>query len=64
MSDNSLISPDIIRAFQSDLLSWWEENKRSFPWRETSNPFYILISEIMLQRTRADQVVPIYEFLY
>ncbi len=45
------------------LLQWFAKNKRSFPWRETfgnPDPYLILFTEIMLQRTRADQVSPIY----
>jgi A/G-specific adenine glycosylase len=46
--------------FRESLLKWWRENGRSFPWRSTRNPYHILISEILLHRTRADQVVPVY----
>ena len=46
------------------LIVWWFKNSRSYPWRETSDPYRIAIAEIMLQRTRADQVLPVYlEFL-
>ena len=41
-------------------MKWFHENGRHYPWRSESNPFKILISEIMLQRSRADQVLPIY----
>ncbi len=41
------------------LLKWYEKNGRCFPWREKRDPYQILIAEIMLQRTRADQVAPI-----
>jgi len=34
---------------------------RKFPWRKTKNPYKIIVAEIMLQRTKADQVVPVYE---
>jgi len=43
------------------LLDWYKENGRNYPWRVTKDPYKILIAEIMLRRTRADQVAPIYE---
>jgi len=42
------------------LLDWFERNGRTFPWRETQDPYRILIAEMMLQRTKAEQVVPVY----
>jgi A/G-specific adenine glycosylase len=42
------------------LLKWWATNQRKFPWRETRDPYHILISEILLHRTKAEQVKPIY----
>jgi A/G-specific adenine glycosylase len=45
------------------LLRWFEGNRRDFPWRRTfedPDPYVILFTEIMLQRTRASQVVPFY----
>jgi A/G-specific adenine glycosylase len=42
------------------LLSWYSVNKRSYPWRQTRDPYSILIAEIMLQRTKSDQVVNVY----
>jgi A/G-specific adenine glycosylase len=47
-------------AFSRNLLAWWKKNKRKFPWRETRDPYKILMSEILLHRTKAQQVVPIY----
>ena len=44
----------------SPLLSWYEENKRDLPWRHTRNPYRIWVSEIMLQQTRVDAVLPYY----
>ena len=44
-------------------MRWFDRNRRTFPWRETferPDPYLILFTEIMLQRTRADQVVPVY----
>ena len=37
------------------LVSWYLQNKRDLPWRETTNPYYIWLSEIILQQTRVDQ---------
>jgi len=44
----------------SSLLSWYHKNKREMPWRNTSDPYLIWISEIMLQQTRVDTVIPYY----
>lgn len=43
------------------LTNWFSEHKRPFPWRQTNNPYPIWVSEIMLQQTRADQMVPYFE---
>jgi len=40
---------------KAKLRSWYFENKRSLPWRETTNPYFIWLSEIILQQTRIDQ---------
>lgn len=54
-----------IRAFRKALLDWYDANKRDLPWRRTSDPYAIWVSEIMLQQTRVDTVIPYYEsFLY
>jgi A/G-specific adenine glycosylase len=51
-----------IVAFGRLLLKWYfAEDKRSFPWRDSRNPYHILLAEVMLQRTKADQVVPIFQ---
>ena len=50
-----------ISTFQKDLLDWYQANKRSLPWRETQDPYKIWVSEIMLQQTRTDTVIPYYE---
>lgn len=49
-----------IDQFHTSLLAWGTEHKRTFPWRATSNPFYIMIAELMLRRTQARQVIDIY----
>jgi A/G-specific adenine glycosylase len=40
------------------LLDWYEANGRALPWRETADPYAILVSEVMLQQTQVDRVVP------
>jgi A/G-specific adenine glycosylase len=47
--------------FQQTLLRWWRDNARSYPWRRNRSPYATAIAEIMLRRTRAEQVVPVYE---
>ena len=47
--------------FVSTLLRWFASNRRDFPWRRTKDAYKILVAEIMLQRTKAEQVVPVYE---
>lgn len=50
-----------IENIREDLIEWWKsKGKRQFPWRETQDPFNVLVAEIILHRTRADQVVPLY----
>ena len=40
------------------LLAWYGENRRPLPWRETTDPYAVLVSEVMLQQTQAERVVP------
>src|SRR5687767_13224249 len=52
------------RRFQMRLLKWYREYGRDLPWRKTSGPYRILVSEVMLQQTQVDRVIPKYhEFL-
>jgi A/G-specific adenine glycosylase len=46
--------------FCNALISWYHDEKRDLPWRHTSNPYYIWVSEVMLQQTRVDTVIPYY----
>ncbi|MFD1040068.1 A/G-specific adenine glycosylase [Virgibacillus byunsanensis] len=50
-----------ISAFQQDLLRWYETSKRNLPWRKDQDPYKIWVSEIMLQQTKVDTVVPYFE---
>ncbi len=47
-------------CFAEKLISWYQANRRDLPWRRTSDPYHIWISEIMLQQTRVSAVVPYY----
>lgn len=49
-----------VTAFQTKILAWYRENQRDLPWRKTSNPYAILISEVMSQQTQISRVVPKY----
>ena len=42
-------------------MKWFERSSRELPWRRTSDPYAILVSEVMLQQTQVDRVVPRYE---
>lgn len=50
-----------IKQFQQKILSWFAKNKRDLPWRETRDPYNILVSEIMSQQTQLARVIPKYE---
>ena len=50
-----------ILSFRQKLLAWYDDNKRDLPWRRSKNPYHIWVSEIMLQQTRVDTVIPYYE---
>jgi A/G-specific adenine glycosylase len=52
--------PTVIRAFQRRLLAWYATHGRDLPWRRTRDPYRVLVSEIMLQQTQVDRVVPKY----
>ena len=50
--------------FRRRLLAWYGRHRRDLPWRRTEDPYHILVSEIMLQQTQVERVVPKYhEFL-
>jgi len=60
MSSHSLPGATVRRTFRRRLLSWYRKNGRNLPWRSTSDPYHILISEVMLQQTQVDRVLPKY----
>jgi A/G-specific adenine glycosylase len=59
-SPASLPSSPHRQRFRRRLLEWYRRNGRDLPWRKTSDPYHILVSEVMLQQTQVDRVVPKY----
>lgn len=55
-----LPTPAERRRFRRHLLAWYRAHGRDLPWRNTSDPYHILVSEIMLQQTQVDRVLPKY----
>src|SRR5207253_10119006 len=53
-------APPERRRFRQRLLAWYGRHGRDLPWRKTSDPYHILVSEIMLQQTQVDRVLPKY----
>jgi len=51
---------DRIGRIRDGLLGWFKENARQLPWRRTRDPYAILVSEVMLQQTQVDRVLPYY----
>ena len=47
--------------FKKIIWEYYKRNKRLFPWRETDDPYKILVSELMLQQTQTERVIPKYE---
>ncbi len=56
-----VFSKEEIVSFQTHIFSWWETHKRDLPWRNTRDPYKILVSEMMLQQTQVSRVLPKYE---
>ncbi|MCM3478001.1 A/G-specific adenine glycosylase [Caldifermentibacillus hisashii] len=53
-----------IEEFQKSLIEWFQEEKRNLPWRADKDPYKIWVSEVMLQQTRVDTVIPyFYRFI-
>jgi A/G-specific adenine glycosylase len=60
MSAATVPTPASRQRFRRALLTWYRRNGRSLPWRHTSDPYHILVSEVMLQQTQVDRVLPKY----
>ena len=55
-----LPDPSARQWFRRRLLTWYRAHGRTLPWRETRDPYRVLVSEIMLQQTQVDRVLPKY----
>jgi A/G-specific adenine glycosylase len=60
LTHSRLPLPAARRRFRRQLLTWYRKHGRDLPWRKTDNPYHILVSEIMLQQTQVDRVLPKY----
>jgi A/G-specific adenine glycosylase len=59
-SANTHANGDSMKAFQRAVLRFYRRHKRDLPWRRTRDPYRILVSEVMLQQTQVDRVIPKY----
>jgi A/G-specific adenine glycosylase len=55
-----VVSSARVRRFQERLLQWGAVHRRDLPWRATRDPWSVLVSEVMLQQTQVDRVIPSY----
>jgi A/G-specific adenine glycosylase len=60
MPTSTLPSPEDRQRFRRRLLAWYRVHGRDLPWRKTDDPYHILVSEVMLQQTQVDRVLPKY----
>ena len=60
MTRAPLPAPAARQRFRRRLLAWYSVNGRDLPWRRTDDPYHILVSEVMLQQTQVDRVLPKY----
>lgn len=54
------MDPESVPSFRRALLLWYRQNARDLPWRRTTDPYAILVSEFMLQQTQVATVIPYY----
>ena len=66
MKNNNFYIPSRYRiiSFRRRIMEWIDTNGRNYLWRNTGDPFRVLIAEMMLRRTRADQVNRVYQELF
>lgn len=61
IGNKTKISLEDIQRFQNKIFAFYQQNKRNLPWRNTRDPYKILLSELMLQQTQVFRVVSFYE---
>ena len=54
------IAEDAVERVRAALLSWFRTAQRPLPWRGTADPYAVLVSEVMLQQTQVERVIPVY----
>src|SRR5437763_34989 len=54
------MAKELRKNFGKEISKWYSSNKRDLPWRETSDPYRIWLSEVLLQQTRVAQGLPYY----
>lgn len=55
------ITDEQIKELQNTVLNYYKRYGRELPWRQTTDPYKIMVSELMLQQTQVDRVIPYYE---
>jgi len=55
------LSKGTVTRLRRNLLQWYDLNRRDLPWRRTTDPYRIWVSEVMLQQTQVDTVIPYYD---
>jgi len=60
MPTRALPPPTARQGFRRRLLVWYRRHGRDLPWRHTTDPYHILVSEVMLQQTQVERVLPKY----
>lgn len=55
-----IVNYEFKKQFRQTLINWFNKEKRDLPWRHTNDPYKIWVSEVMLQQTRVDTVIPYY----
>ena len=56
-----LFTPERVTALRSQILTWYRAHARDLPWRKNRDPYAVWVSEVMLQQTRVDTVIPYFE---
>jgi len=59
--DDRFTAPRDLESFRRCLLDWYDQARRDLPWRRTRDPYAIWVSEVMLQQTRVEAVIPYYQ---